>query len=618
MSEWLDPLRRILDRSLEPVRFFFLDNNVGLEEECLYELLDVFAAHAIPIELGVIPDLLNESLAKNLQARLAASHRGLAVHVVVPHPSARRAYARAHRPGAAAVDLRRHSGDTTDPAEAAHAPDRSNAATLPVRVDWSRHHVSESGGAPGHLGRRIAIAASRQQPVVITLNHAGMARGELVAIEELLLLLANHRKAECLLMRDLSADRTASGAGRSVSVPRFRAPAETGMERSWLGRMSPSHARSRWALAALIAVASAIAWHWFGGAKPGTDWLTAPVRRGAIESAVLAAGTVQPYAYVDVGAQTSGQLKSLKVRLGDRVKKDQLLAEIDPVISAARVAEAAATLANLEAQWAGKRAQLELATQQKLRTEELMQHGAQATSDVEIAQSNYKLAQSKVQALAAQIKQARAALQTAQATLAYTRIVAPMSGEVVSISALEGQTLNATQQAPTILRLAELDTMTVWALVPEADVSRLRIGQEVYFTVLGQGERPWYGRLKQILPSPQVIANVVFYNALFDVPNPQRELKVQMTAQVFFVLARVKDGLYVPLSALADAQAGRATVRVLKDDGSIETRTVRTGITNAVSAQVLSGLNAGETVITGAANLKQDRKSSPLHNFKPR
>jgi macrolide-specific efflux system membrane fusion protein len=308
--------------------------------------------------------------------------------------------------------------------------------------------------------------------------------------------------------------------------------------------------------------------------------------------------------------------------LGDKVKKGQLLAEIDPLLSASKVAEATATLANLQAQWEGKKAQFELARLQKSRSDDLLRQGAQATSDSEIAESNYKLAHSALQALEAQSKQARAELETAQANLAYTRITAPMKGEVVSINALEGQTLNATQQAPTILRIAQLDTMTVWALVPEADVSRLTPGQDVYFTILGQGERRWQGRLRQILPSPQVIANVVFYNALFDVPNPQRELKVQMTAQVFFVLARANDALYVPLSALAENQSGRAgprTVRVLKGDGSLKTRKVQVGITNAVSAQILSGLNEGDTVVTGVANLSQDHyKASPLHNVKPR
>ncbi|TLY66586.1 MAG: efflux RND transporter periplasmic adaptor subunit [Gammaproteobacteria bacterium] len=424
-------------------------------------------------------------------------------------------------------------------------------------------------------------------------------------------------------MRELTGSSSANDAGQDVAV---RAPIQapeigTATARWWPERFSRTGRRVRWLwLAACVAVACAIGWYRLADVGPRSQFLTARVLRGSIENTVLAAGTLQPYAYVDVGAQTSGQLKSLHVQLGDKVKKGQLLAEIDPLISASKVAEATATLANLQAQWEGKKAQFELARLQKARSDDLTRQGAQATSESEIAQSNYKLAHSALQALEAQIKQARAELETAQANLAYTRIIAPMDGEVISISALEGQTLNATQQTPTILRIAQLDPMTVWALVPEADVSRLTAGQDVYFTILGRGERRWHGRLRQILPSPQVIGNVVFYNALFEVPNPQRELKVQMTAQVFFVLAQAKDALYVPRSALGKTHSGRAgphTVRVLGDHGSIETRKVEVGITNAVSAQILSGLSEGDTVIIGAASLAPNHKAGSLHSVKP-
>ena len=671
MSDWLEPLRRILDRSPEPVRFLFRDDNVGWEDERLYEMLDVFAAHEIPIDLGVIPDLLSDSLARNLQARLVATNRRLALHEhrVIGRSFPARAPTRAAHKAAgelivdatarkaaslcteasaqsqADLNFSLISGDVTAPSLAASA----DSAGSPVRVDWCRYAVGEKGVAREILGRHIAVAASRRQPLEIFLNHARITGGELVAIEELLLLLANHRKAHCLLMRELTGASSANDAGRDVAVSTPFQPPErtTDPTRWWRDRFGRTRTLVRWLwLAACVAVAGAIGWYWLADAGPGAEFLTARVLRGTIENTVLAAGTLQPYAYVDVGAQTSGQLKSLHVQLGAKVTKGQLLAEIDPLISASKVAEATATLANLQAQWEGKKAQFELARLQKSRSDDLLRQGAQATSDSEIAQSNYKLAHSALQALEAQIKQARAELETAQVNLAYTRITAPMNGEVISISALEGQTLNATQQAPTILRIGQLDTMTVWALVPEADVSRLTVGQDVYFTILGRGERRWHGRLRQILPSPQVIANVVFYNALFDVPNPQRELKVQMTAQVFFVLAQANDALYVPLSALGEPHRGRdrregpitrfasatdfdvagrsgrgdsRSVRVLEDDGSIETRKVEVGITNAVSAQILSGLNEGDTVVTGAANLAQDRyKANPLHSVKPR
>jgi macrolide-specific efflux system membrane fusion protein len=639
MNDWLEPVRRVLDRSAEPVRFLFRDNNVGREDERLYEMLDVFAAHEIPIDLGVIPDLLGDSLARNLQARLVATSRRLALHehkvigrsfparapTLADHKAAGELIVDATAGKAASLGTEASaavnliSSDVTEPPVVADA----DSGASPVRVDWCRHGVSEKGAAREILGRHIAVAASRRQPIEIVLNHARISGSELVAIEELLLLLANHRKAQCLLMRELTGSSSAHDMGQDVAV---RAPTQapeigTSAARWWPERFSRTGRQVRWLwLVACVAVAGAIGWYRLADVGPGSEFLTARVLRGSVENTVLAAGTLQPYAYVDVGAQTSGQLKSLHVQLGDKVKKGQLLAEIDPLISASKVAEATATLANLQAQWEGKKAQFELARLQKSRSDDLLRQGAQATSDSEIAESNYKLAHSALQALEAQIKQARAELETAQVNLAYTRITAPMNGEVISISALQGQTLNATQQAPTILRIAQLDTMTVWALVPEADVSRLTAGQDVYFTILGRGERRWHGRLRQILPSPQVIANVVFYNALFDVPNPQRELKVQMTAQVFFVLAQANDALYVPLSALGGNHSWRAaphTVRVLRDDGSTETRKVEVGITNAISAQILAGLSEGDTVITGAANVAPAHKASPLHSVKP-
>ena len=377
-----------------------------------------------------------------------------------------------------------------------------------------------------------------------------------------------------------------------------------------------------WWAAACVATLGTIGAYWHAGPAPRTQLLTASVVRGHIENAVLAAGVLQPSEFVDVGAQISGQLKRLHVRLGDRVEKGQLLAEIDPVISASRVVEAEATLANLRAQWDAKKEQLELARLQKARSDELLRQGATAASDSEIANSNYKVGRAGLAALDAQINEAGAALETARANLSYTRITAPMAGEVVSISAREGQTLNANQQAPNILRIGELQTMTVAALVPEADVSRLKIGQEVYFTVLGQGERRWYGRLRQILPSPEIISNVVFYNALFDVQNPQRELKVQMTAQVFFVLEQASNALYVPLSALGASkpeQADQTTVRLLQGNGRIENRAVKVGIRNLVAAQILSGMTEGDTVVVGQVDPTGSRnKTGPVHKVNPR
>src|SRR4029079_11536632 len=127
-----------------------------------------------------------------------------------------------------------------------------------------------------------------------------------------------------------------------------------------------------------------------------------------------------------------------------------------------------------------------------------------------------------------------------EANLNYTKIYAPMSGAVVTENAKQGQTLNANQSAPIVVRIADLSTMTVQSQGSEADVSKLRVSQDVYFTTLGNSSKRWYGKLRQINPTPDVVNNVVLYNALFDVENADRALMKQKTWRVFFVLAEEK------------------------------------------------------------------------------
>lgn len=330
---------------------------------------------------------------------------------------------------------------------------------------------------------------------------------------------------------------------------------------------------------------------------PAVHYLTAVVDRGEVESTVVAAGIVQPVLYVDVGAQTSGVLRSLKVAKGDQVQRNQLLAVIDPVLAESALTAATATLANVTAQHALKKAVLVLAEVQRERNDRLFAQGLVAASDRDTTRASDEVARADVASVAAQIRQARAAVDTARANRGYTQITAPMAGEVVSISLLEGQTLNANQQAPNILRIADLSTMTVWAQVSEADISRVKVGQEVYFTVLGSAQR-WTGAVRQVLPTPELINNVLFYDVLFDIPNDERTLKIQMTAQVFIVLARAKDVLRVSTAAIASAGEGSSlVVSVLRADGKVEQRQVTLGVKSEVSAEVKAGLNENEQVV---------------------
>jgi len=179
-----------------------------------------------------------------------------------------------------------------------------------------------------------------------------------------------------------------------------------------------------------------------------------------------------------------------------------------------------------------------------------------------------------------------------------------MAGEVVSINMLEGQTLNANQSAPNILRIANIDTVTIWAQVSEADIDRVELGQDVYFTVLGQSQR-WTGKIRQILPTPELINNVVFYDVLFDIQNPKRELYIQMTAQVYIILSQAKDVLLIPTSVVGNAGEGsEIKVNVLKENGSIEIRAIKIGIKGEISTEVKEGLKENELVVIGGIKEK--------------
>ncbi|MGD0591972.1 MAG: efflux RND transporter periplasmic adaptor subunit [Bacteroidota bacterium] len=373
--------------------------------------------------------------------------------------------------------------------------------------------------------------------------------------------------------------------------------------------------RYLWLIGALIIIiAGAFVYHWmFGKAK--VLYATAAVERGDVESTVVAAGIVQPFKYVDVGAQTSGMLQSLKVNRGDRVEKKQLLAEIDPVLALTALTAANAALESITSQHSLKQAQLVLAQLQRDRNDDLFARQLVSASDRDITRAAYDVAFADAASLTAQMKEAAAAVNTGKANLGYTKITAPIAGEVVSISLLEGQTLNANQQAPNILRIADIDTVTVWAQVSEADIVRVKPGQDVYFTILGDSLR-WNGKIRQILPTPELINNVVFYDVLFDIPNPERELEIQMTAQVFIVLAQAKGVLLIPVAAIGNASEGaEIKVHVLKADGTIELRAIKIGIKSEISAEVTDGLKEKEQVVIGKITT-QDNTTSALSTRK--
>lgn len=318
-------------------------------------------------------------------------------------------------------------------------------------------------------------------------------------------------------------------------------------------------------LVGVVAVAAG-GWYWHQSRETVVEDqpLIVTIGYGDIENTIAAAGKLEPSRIVDVGAQVSGQLQRLYVEVGDYVEEGELLAEIDARVQANRVRASEASIDALRSQVQARQAALDLARQNAERQERLWRENATSELEYQNARNSYMSAQASLEQLIAQIQQNEASLETEKTQLEFTQIKAPLSGTVVEVLLTEGVTLNANQSTPTILRIADLSTMTVKTEISEADIGRIHEGMDVYFTTLGGGQRRWYGKLEQILPSPTTENNVVLYPGLFDVDNTDGALRSGMTTQVYFVTSAAYDVLTVPLGALTfkDAPGRGAAGRV--------------------------------------------------------
>lgn len=340
----------------------------------------------------------------------------------------------------------------------------------------------------------------------------------------------------------------------------------------------------------------------------GLNPRTATVAIGDIESTVLASATLQAVNQVNIGAQVSGQVQSLKVTLGQEVRKGDLIAEIDATPQKNELRNAEAALRSQAAQLRAKQIALQLAESALRRQRVMLERDASSRADYESAEAARDMARAETAALEAQIEQARIQADKVRFDLGHAAIRAPMSGTVIAIVTKEGQTLNSAQQVPTIVKLARLDTLQVKAQISEVDVARVKAGQAVYFTLMGDPGRRYHARLEVVEPVPDGenqeapaggggAASAVYYNALFSVPNPDGGLRIGMTAQVSVVLARASQVVTVARAALGEPRPdGRYVVRVLKD-GRLETREVRAGLGDHLNIQILDGLKAGERVL---------------------
>ena len=381
--------------------------------------------------------------------------------------------------------------------------------------------------------------------------------------------------------------------------------------------------RSRYLIASLAGLLlAAYGVHaWLFAAPPDAGLLTAEVRKADIEQTVIATGSLEAYKQVSVGAQVSGQITKLHVDFGDVVKQGDLIAEIDSLTQQNNLANAKAALANVRAQRAVQVAALKKARQIFTRQKTLLAQNATSREDYEAAEAERDSVQAQISALDAQIEQAKIEVSTAEVNLGYTRIIAPIDGTVVGVVVKEGQTVNSAQSAPTLVKLAQLDRMTIKAEISEADVVRVKPGLPAYFTILGEPDRRYQATLRMVQPAPDSINDsdssstsssssssssstdtAIYYIGVFDVPNPDGKLRISMTTEVNIVLDRAEATPSIPASALGSVNPdGSYTVQVLQPGHPPEARTIRTGLEDSANVQVLDGLKEGERIILGDA-----------------
>ncbi|MDB5441361.1 MAG: hemolysin secretion protein [Caulobacteraceae bacterium] len=344
-------------------------------------------------------------------------------------------------------------------------------------------------------------------------------------------------------------------------------------------------------------------------------YITSPVEVADIESTVMATGTLEPSNIVDVGAQTSGQLQSLTVKVGDTVAKGQKIGQIDPTLLANALKNAQTNVSTYTQIKASQQAQFNL-VQTKLNTARaLLAQGINTPQQVAELEAQLKSSTASMASMEATAASQALNVQAAEANLEKANVRAPIDGIVAEILINEGAALNATNQAPVILRVAKMDTMSVRAQVSEADVMKINNGQEVYFTVLGEPDVRYDGKLRSLSFTPSTgqldpskgdaIKKAIYYNALLDLPNKDGRLRPGMTANVHLVLGRAKQALTIPAGALGDKiDKTHYMVEVQDAAGEVRKRQVAIGLSDQMRIQVTEGLKAGEKVVVGETAAK--------------
>ena len=364
-----------------------------------------------------------------------------------------------------------------------------------------------------------------------------------------------------------------------------------------------------------LVVAAGAAYYFFSSnSKQETTYLTESVTRGNVEKTVVASGSVESVNEVDVGAQVSGKITKLYVKLGQEIKKGEMIADIDSTTQINTLNTKKAALVSYQAQLKAKKTAYYVALSSYNRLSKLYTQKATSLDSLNTAKSTLDNAKAEMEAIEANIKQAEIEVNTAETNVGYTKITAPMDGTVISVPVSEGQTVNANQTTPTIVTIADLSKMKIKPEISEGDITKVKAGQEVSFTILSDSQTVYHSVIDSVDPanttttdssstssstsssSSSSTTSAIYYYANVLIDNPNRTLRIGMTTENNIKIANAKDVLLVSNMAI-QKRDGKSFVNVLNDKNQPEQREVETGVQNDFHTEIKSGLNEGEKVI---------------------
>ena len=365
-------------------------------------------------------------------------------------------------------------------------------------------------------------------------------------------------------------------------------------------------------LLGLLVAAGAAYYLFSSNSKQETTYLTESVTRGNVEKTVVASGSVESVNEVDVGAQASGKITKLYVKLGQEIKKGEMIADIDSTTQINTLNTKKAALVSYQAQLKAKKTAYDVALSSYNRLSKLYTQKATSLDSVNTAKSTLDNAKAEMEAVEANIKQAEIEVNTAETNVGYTKITAPMDGTVISVPVSEGQTVNANQTTPTIVTIADLSKMKIKPEISEGDITKVKAGQEVSFTILSDSQTVYHSVIDSVDPantttsdssstsslssSSSSTTSAIYYYANVLIDNPDRTLRIGMTTENNIKIANAKDVLLVSNMAI-QKRDGKSFVNVLNDKNQPEPREVEIGVQNDFKTEIKSGLNEGEKVI---------------------